>query len=121
MDPSIFIEIGKQAPYIVALIVLVSLFLITDERREAKRLQNTRELEDNRVKNATELENKREAHERDINNMWAQSIKMIVDQQERAHQTMMAALKEHDKASQDRYDRLGITNDLIQAVKERQK
>jgi hypothetical protein len=52
--------------------------------------------------------------------MWANSIKMIVDQQKEAHIVILAALKEHDKASQERYERIGITNDLIQAVKDRQ-
>jgi hypothetical protein len=102
------------------LIVLVGIFMWDGARREAARLKTDKEMEELRVKNATELEDRRETHEREINNMWANSIKMLLDQQDRAHQVMMSALKEHDKASQERYDRLGITNELIQAVKERQ-
>jgi hypothetical protein len=110
MGDTIYIELIKQAPYIAALIVLVAIFLWTEDRRESKRVQN-----------ATELENRRELHEREINNMWANSIRMIIDQQNQTSQAIMAALKEHDKASQERYERIGITNDLIQAVKDRNR
>lgn len=121
MDSTIYIELIKQAPYIAALIVLVGIFIWDGNRREEGRLRSDKDLEDLRVKNATELEDRREKHEREINNMWANSIKMLIDQQDKAHQVMMSALKEHDKASQERYDRIGITNDLIQAVKDRQQ
>ena len=110
MGDTIYIELIKQAPYIAALIVLVAIFTWTNDRNEVRR-----------VENAKALEAQREAHERDINNMWANSIKSIVEQQNQTSQVIMAALKEHDKASQERYDRIGITNDLIQAVKARNK
>jgi hypothetical protein len=121
MDSTIYIELIKQAPYIAALIVLVGIFIWDGNRREASRSQSDRDMENLRTKNATELEDRREKHEREINNMWANSIKMLIDQQDKAHQVMMSAIKEHDRASQERYDRIGITNDLIQAVKDRQQ
>lgn len=105
---TVLAEAGKQAPYIVALIVLVGLFLATEERREK-----------NRVANAKELEDRREAHEREINNMWANSIKMIVESQDKSHQMMMESLKQHELASRERYERMAKTDDLIQAVRER--
>ena len=74
-----------------------------------------------RIENAKELENRREAHEREINNMWANSIRMINEQQSKTSEALMTALKEHDRASQERYEKIGITNDLIQAVKDRQR
>jgi hypothetical protein len=109
-DSTIYIELIKQAPYIAALILLVGIFLWTEDRRETKRIANAKELED-----------RREAHDREINNMWANSIKMITEQQNRTSEALMTALKEHDRASQERYEKIGITNDLIQAVKERQR
>lgn len=121
MDSTVYIELIKQAPYVAALIILVFIFLWAEDRRESTQMKNAKELEETRTKNAKDLEDKREAHEREINNMWANSIKMIVEQQQQAHQVIMSALREHDKASQERYDKIGITNDLIAAVKERQR
>jgi hypothetical protein len=102
-----WLEMGKQAPYVALMIVLVVVFLNYIQKGEASRVQNARDLED-----------KREAHERDINNMWANSIKLIVDQQEKSHQAVMEMLKQHEQASRERYERMAKTDDLIKAIQD---
>jgi hypothetical protein len=74
--------------------------------------------EDKRVANASSLETRRENHEREMNNMWAQHIKSITDQIATSHQVIMSKLADHDKESQERYERMNITKDLIKAAEQ---
>ena len=118
---SIFAKLGEQIPYIVALLVLVYMNQLSEVKREQQRVENAKALEDRREKHEKELEDKRQVHDRDMNNMWASYIKSIIDQQNQAFTALMKTINEHELASQQRYERMGITNDLIEAVKERQK
>lgn len=99
-------ELIRQSPTAAALLGAVYLFL----KRE-------REAEETRVKNAEALENKRQAHDLQVNAMWAKYIKNIVDTISTSNQNIVDALATHEKASEERYDRLGVTQDLIDAVK----
>lgn len=99
-------ELIRQSPIAAALLGAVYLFL----RRE-------REAEEIRVRNAEALENKRQAHELQVNAMWASYIKNIVDTISISNEKIVNALAAHERASEERYDRLGVTQDLIDAVK----
>jgi hypothetical protein len=99
-------ELIRQSPIAAALLGAVYLFL----RRE-------KEAEELRVKNAEALENKRQTHEITVNAMWASYIKNILDTVTISNQKIVDALAAHEKSSEERYERLGITQDLIDAVK----
>jgi hypothetical protein len=107
---NLLLEFVKQAPYIAALIILVYMFQRNEEKREQQR-----------VENAKAIEQERQAQVRELNNMWANSIKQIVDQHAQASLAIMTALREHEESSKERYKRLGITQDLLDAATERRK
>lgn len=102
------VEFGRQAPYVGLMVILVLIFLNWIQKAEEIRVQN-----------AKQLEEERRNHEREINNMWATAIRTIMEQQEKAQSALMSALDRHEKASQERYERMRKTDDLIQAVQER--
>lgn len=105
---NLLVNLIQQAPYIAAIITVVYMFQRSEEKREQQR-----------VENAKALDAERQAQIRELNNMWANNIKQIVEQHAQTQVALMTALKDHDKASQERYEKIGITNDLIQAVKTR--
>jgi hypothetical protein len=117
MEASVITKIIEASPYLG----FILLFMWFEAKREDKRTANAEELETRREKHEKELEEKREAHDRDINNMWASYIKSILDQQNEMSKALMDTIVEHEESSQQRYERLGITQELINAVKESQR
>jgi len=101
-------ELAKQIPNAVAVIVMAYLFLhfqkLNDERRES---------------NAKEQEVERRQHELEINNMWAVYIKQLVENHEESFRVIAKTIADHEKASEERYEKMNITKDLIAAVKEK--
>jgi nicotinamide mononucleotide adenylyltransferase len=112
--------LAKEIPNAVALIVVVMMFLTFMRQNEDKRLLHDKTLEDQRVENAKQREIERRAHEIEMNSMWANYIKSLVEQVNSGHQAIVAALKTHEQESQDRYDRIGVTNDLLRAARDQQ-
>jgi hypothetical protein len=115
----LMIEIAKQAPYLVGLILLVWMFQLAEEKREKQRVENAKILEDKREAHEIKLEEKRQVHDQQMNNMWASYIKSIIDQQNETVKSLMEAINDHEEASQRRYERMGITKELIDAVKQK--
>lgn len=113
MSESWFTELVRQVPNLVIFLLIVYLFQKNEEKREAQRVENARRLEDKREAHERELEKKRQAHDLQMNNMWASYIKSIIDQQTDAYKALIEIIKEHEEASQERYKRMGITNELI--------
>lgn len=107
---SALIEFGRQAPYVGLMVVLVLIFLNWIQKSEATRTEN-----------AKELDEERREFEREINAMWANAIRSMMEQQEKAQAALMSALDRHELASQQRYERMRKTDDLIQAIQERNK
>lgn len=104
----IFQALIKELPVAAALILIVYLFLSNDNKREQQRIEN-----------AKAMEAERKNHEMQINAMWAQHIKMLVDNQTEGNTTIVKALTEHELNSQRRYERMGITKDLLDSVREK--
>jgi len=104
----LLVELARQIPSAVAVIGMAFLFLKAEKEREERR-----------VVNAKEMEKERRDHELMINNMWATYIKTLADKQDEAYVAIAEALADHEKASSERYERMGITKDLLKAVKER--
>lgn len=103
-------EMVKSIPVAVAMIIIVNLFLTNEAKREEARTQN-----------AKERETERRAYELQINNMWATNFKNIVDQINEGNGKLVTALVEHERNSKERYEKMGITNDLLKAAKEQLK
>jgi hypothetical protein len=101
-------ELARQIPNAVAVIIMAWLFLTFERQREERR-----------IKNAEDLEKERRQHELHINNMWATYIKQLVASQNEAFESIAQTLAEHERASRERYERMGITDALIQAAKEK--
>lgn len=105
-----WIEFIKQAPWAFGLIVVIYMFL-----------RFIRETEEQRTVNAKEAETNRRAHEMQINAMWAANIKSLVDKQEETLRSVAQMMNDHEEASKARYEKLGITKDLIKAVKDKDR
>ena len=114
----VFQELIKQAPYIAAVVITIGLFLWSNQRNEDKRLAHDAQMEVTRAANAKEREQERRTYEIQINSMWASNIKSIVDQISVGNDKIVNALLEHEKASKERYEKMGITSDLLDAAKE---
>ena len=106
----VLLELIRQVPSAAAVIGAVYLFL----KRE-------KEAEEIRTRNAAALEDKRQAHDSQINNMWAGYIKSIIEQVQQGNKTIVDTIAAHGKESAERYEKLGITQDLIDAVKEQSR
>jgi len=103
----VLIEMAKQVPGALAVIGTVYLFLKAESERENRRIAN-----------AKEMEMERRAHEIEKNNMWSSFIKNLIDSQNNASAVISNALAEHEIASKERYEKMGITNDLLKVAKE---
>ena len=110
MGNEVWTEMIKQSPLAAALLVMVFLFLRHIKEAEAARTEN--------AKQASEAQR---AHEVQMNNMWAINIKQLVEQMTHSHEELARILEQHDKADAERYERMGITKDLISAAKDKLK
>ena len=99
------IELIRQVPNAVAVIFMAYLFLKAEDQRETRRTEN-----------AKEMEKERRDHELAINNMWANYIKSIIDHQDEMMAVQAKAIAEHERSSQERYEKMRITQELIDAV-----
>lgn len=121
MSDNVLLEMAKQVPAALALILTVYLFLNHIQKNDDKRFAHEKELETQRAANAKMHGEEQRAHELAMNNMWANHIKTIVDQVSAGNSAIAKALEEHEKASRDRYEKMGITDDLLQMAKEKLK
>jgi hypothetical protein len=99
------IELIRQVPNAAAVILMAYLFLKAEKEREERR-----------VSNAKEMEAERRTHELNINNMWASYIKNIIDHQDDMSSALMKSISDHETASKERYEKMRITQELIDAV-----
>jgi len=106
----VLIEMAKQVPGALAVIGTVYLFLKAENEREQRRITN-----------AKEMEMERRAHEIEKNEMWSSFIKNLIDSQNNSSTVIANAIAEHEVASRDRYEKMGITNDLLKVAKENLK
>ena len=103
----VYIEMIKQAPMGAAMIIIVYLFLSTENKREQQRIEN-----------AKSIEQERKQHDLNIMNMWAGNFRQLVEQVNLGQREIAKVLSEHEKASKERYEKMGITGDLLDAAKE---
>jgi choline-glycine betaine transporter len=118
VSDQVLIEIGKQAPWAVVLLVVFFVFLKHMRETETARMAHEEKLETQRIAAAKERETERRAQESNNNNMWANNIKTITERWEQTTKTIAEALAEHERASRERYDKMRVTQDLLDAAKE---
>lgn len=112
---SVWSELAREVPSALAVILTVYLFLKAEKEREIRREANAKEKsQEDRNFSAQ------------VNAMWANNIATLVGKQDATFQlisnsisSLGRALKQHDEDSQERYERIGITQDLIKMARER--
>ncbi len=102
---NILLEIAKQVPNAVAVIVTVWLFLNAQTKAE-----------ESRVANAKALEAERQKHEQAINNVWAKFFKEQAEKSAEHIERIIDEIHRHEDASIQRYSRLKITENLKKAA-----
>lgn len=107
MTEEVLKALAVGVPAAVAVILTVWMFLRAEEKREERRETN-----------AKDKENERRAHELRINEMWVANIKTIVAKTDNTFRMISQALQEHEEASAERYERMGVTQNLIKLAKE---
>jgi hypothetical protein len=115
IDVAIISELIKASPYLA----FILLFLWVEAKREDRRVLNAKALEDRRETHEKEMQARQLQQDRDINNLWASYIQQIVDEIKTSNRAIMQRIDEHEKESEDRYERIGITKDLLKAASER--
>lgn len=103
----VYVEMIKQAPMGAAMIIIVYLFLTTENKREQQRIEN-----------AKERMAEQRAYDVQVQSMWANNIKSIIDRVDEGQKMIAQALNEHERMSRERYEKMGITDDLLQYAKE---
>lgn len=102
----VLLEMAKQVPVGLAIIFIVYLFQNNENKREQQRIDN-----------AKTMEQERKAHELQLNNMWATAFKNLIDEIKSGQKAIADALATHDSAERERYERMGITKDLVDVAK----
>lgn len=118
MDSGLLGKLSEQAPYLVIILLLVWAFLNYIGKLDDKRMAHESAMEKTRTDNARERERERREHEMVIANMQAQNMKQLIDSVTQTMRSVADALKAHEEASKERYEKMGITDDLLQAARE---
>lgn len=103
----VYVEMIKQIPLGAAMIAIVWLFQTNENKREEQRINN-----------AKERQAEQRAFDLQVQSMWANNIKGLIDKVDEGQKIIAMALNEHERASRERYEKMGITDDLLQAAKE---
>lgn len=117
----VYVEALKQAPSLAILAFVVWQFLTFLSRQEDKRYTHEKELEAERSNNERSIEDSRQKYNSETNSMWASHVRTLTESTERLAKTIAEALSDHEKASQERYEKMGITKDLLDAALARER
>jgi hypothetical protein len=104
---NVWIEMAKASPIGLAMIAIVYIFVTNENKREQQRIENGKE-------RAAE----QRAYDMQVQSMWANNIKAIIDKVDEGQKAIASALIEHERMSRERYEKMGITDDLLQYAKE---
>ena len=95
-------------PAAAAVIATVYMFLGSIKENAERRDQNAKEMA---------LENR--DHEIRVQKMWSDNIKIMLAKQDETFELIAQKLEDHEKKSQERYTKQNITQELIDAVKDK--
>lgn len=104
---NVWIEMAKASPIGLAMIAIVWIFVTNENKRDQQRIENGKE-------RAAE----QRAYDMQVQSMWANNIKAIIDRVDEGQKMIAQALNEHERLSRERYEKMGITDDLLRAAKE---
>ena len=94
----------------VAPVIIAAIFLWFMDRSEKQRSSN-----------AQALEKERREHEITVFNLFATSMKQMVENITQSNERIVTELGKHEQASQERYERLGNTQEIKDAIEELKK
>ncbi len=107
---NVWIEMAKASPIGLAMIAIVYIFVTNENKREQQRIENGKE-------RAAE----QRAYDMQVQSMWASNIKNLIDKVDDGQKMIAHALADHERQSRERYEKMGITDDLLQLAKEKLK
>lgn len=94
----------------VAPVIITAVFLWFMDRSEKQRQEMAKRLND-----------EQRQHEITVFNLFANTLKQISTEITRSNESVVANLKEHEVASQERYERMGNTQEIKDAIDELKK
>lgn len=112
---SVISEIVKASPYLG----FVLLFIWFDAQREEKRIKNATEAAVRREQHENVMQDRQIKHDDDVIQLYASFNQQLVQEIKLSHQAIMTRLTEHEEESEKRYQRMGITKDLLKAANEK--
>lgn len=102
----VWIEALKQAPSAAVIILTVYIMMVFQDKQDVRRIEAAKE------KSALDRE-----HNYALEQMQQNNIKMLVIGFEDAIKMIGDKMDKHDEATKQRYEKLGITQDLIKAAR----
>lgn len=88
---TLFSKLIEQVPSAAAIILVTYLFLNAQEKQEEQRIKTSEQ----------QLE-----HEREINNLWAKTVKQISEEQDKNFQIIIEKIQKHEDESRRRHSKL---------------
>ncbi len=108
----VLIEMAKQVPAALAVVGVVWLFLRYMENQELKRIANTKEIGDVQRAHEIQMQNVQRGRDLEMNNLWASTVKNIMDNQNKSSAEITAAITKMQEEMVMQYEKMGITKDL---------
>lgn len=112
MEATVIAKLIEASPYLG----FILLFLWFESKREDKRIANAAALETRREEHEKKMQEKELQHARDINQLWALHFQNIANEIKAGNQLLVEKLEEHEKQSAERYERIGVTQNLLKAA-----
>ena len=113
----VLVEMAKQVPAALAVVGVVWLFLRYMENQEIKRIANAKEQGDTQRAHDIQMQNVVRGRDLEMNNLWASTVKNIMENQNKSSAEITEAIKEMQKDMVTQYEKLGITKDLWDAAR----
>lgn len=101
-----FQKLVEQAPWAAAMLGLTWMLLGAAAKERAERIANAKESSD-----------RQRSHELEINNLWANTVKNMIDRQDVSIRAVIDAIKVMHDDLNEQYKNMGITKDLYEAAK----
>jgi len=108
MMENLWAELARNIPSAAAVIFTVYIMSYFDEKREVRREANAKE------KSKEDRE-----HEIAMQAMWRDSFNLMNNKTDETFKLIAEMVDNHEKASTERYNKIGVTQDLIRLAKEK--
>jgi len=110
-------KIIEASPYLG----FVILYILLDAKREERRITNATTLESRREVHEKDMQDRQIKHSDDVLQLYAAFNQQLISEIKLSHNAIMNKLAEHERESEERYERMGITKDLLRAATERKR